>query len=97
MKKYSVLLLYPDYMADDWPFDTYYAFVKAKNVSDAVNFAQHSAVRANGGYEEFESVTDFWPILCIEGHHKICPGTNAYFPQNTGPGILGKRLTAKGC
>lgn len=68
-KPYSVLLLYPDYMANNYGEETYYSFVSALCPEHAVEMAQRKAFLENGkdGCNYFE---DFLPILVIEGHHK---------------------------
>lgn len=66
MKNYSVLLLYPDYLAENYGQDTYYAFVDAETPEIAVRRAQAEAVTVN---PETQDEGDFFPLLCIEGFH----------------------------
>ena len=47
-KRYTVVLLYPDHMTDDYGTDTYIAWVKAISPSNAVLKAQEQAIRAQG-------------------------------------------------
>lgn len=68
LKKWSVLLLYPDYSTDDYGQETYYAWVKAKNPKEAVTEAQLEAQRHNDS--AIEEPSDFFPLLCIPGHIK---------------------------
>jgi hypothetical protein len=66
MKKYSVLLLYPE-CVNDSGCETYFAHVWAKTPSYAVTAAKEEAGRGNG-YEPDLSA-QFIPLLVIEGHH----------------------------
>lgn len=70
-KRYSVLLLYPDYVAEQYGEEIFYNFVKADSVSMAIKQAQRNAFESNelviGDDGELE---DFAVLLVIEGHHK---------------------------
>ena len=68
MKKYSVLLLYPDYVASNYGEETYYDFVEAKSPRDAVIVAQVAACLHNE-LDPKEQHDDFAALLVIEGHH----------------------------
>lgn len=76
-KPYTVLLMYPDYIAANYGGETYLAHVDGSNVLDAVNKAQADAVAANYEdeadreqfYAEGHSGDDFEVLLVIEGHH----------------------------
>jgi len=72
LKWFSVLLMYPDYIADDWPFETFYAWVRAENSLDAVTRAQRQAVRHNSQVD-VGNETDFHPLLVIEGRRRGQP------------------------
>ena len=65
-KRYSVLLLYPDW-ANDSGTETYYAFVEAPDPNAAVAEAQRQAVTTN----EWTDVdpADFAPLLVTEGRN----------------------------
>ncbi len=67
MNRYSVLLLYPDYL-DDSGSETYYAFVEAPNSVEAVALAQRQALTAQDG--EIDDPRDFHPLLVTLGHHR---------------------------
>jgi len=74
MKKYSVLLLYPDYIAEEYGKETFYAFVEAESSLAAIKAAQQMAADANEVYFEEDTEgnndpADFSALLCIEGHH----------------------------
>lgn len=47
MNNYTVLLLRPDYIADEFGKDTYLAWVAANGVHDAIRTAQVEAVEAD--------------------------------------------------
>lgn len=71
-KLYSVLLLYPDGLADYKAgrysgAPTYFHHTKAETPLRAVAYARMAAQRANEG--EFAG-NDFEPLLVIEGHHE---------------------------
>lgn len=72
-KPYTVLLLYPDYIANNYGQDTYLACVEAPNVELAVGLAQDMAAAASktpGNKDEDEhDPDDFYPLLTIAGHH----------------------------
>jgi hypothetical protein len=68
LKKFSVLLLYPDYMSDTFGHDTIYIWTMAADSVAAVRCAQRKAVchrDCDVGTEE-----DFHPLLVISGHRK---------------------------
>ena len=67
MKEYSVLLLYPDYLADD-PSETFYEHVTATSPKNAGLVAQQSAISANAMDEDTDP-DDFAVLLILEGHH----------------------------
>jgi hypothetical protein len=64
---YSVLLLYPDYLSEQYGEETYYAFVEAANSLDAVAAAQREAAVAQD--VEIDDPADFAPLLVTRGHH----------------------------
>lgn len=70
-RPYSVLLLYPDYASDAFGHETYYAFVEARDPTDAVEVAQREAVAAQDA--EIDNPADFHPLLVVEGHHVSQP------------------------
>lgn len=65
--KYSVLLLYPDYMNNSG-HETYYDLLKANTPENAIEQAQRNAAQANG--MDNEQYEDFAALLVIRGHHK---------------------------
>jgi hypothetical protein len=66
-KPYSVLLLYPDYLSDQFGKETYYAFVEATNAIQAIAAAQRQAADAQTA--EIDDPTEFRPLLVTQGHH----------------------------
>lgn len=66
MKPYTVLLLYPDYLAVDFGSDTYLAHVLAPTVEDAQRIAQVGAVEALQTDPDWAS--DFFVLAVFEGH-----------------------------
>ena len=66
LRRYSVLLRYPDY-ANDSGTETYYAWVEAPDPIEAVALAQRQALATN----EWDDVepNDLAPLLVTEGHH----------------------------
>lgn len=65
MKPYTVLLLYPESIAEQYGEDTYLAHVEADNWDEAVGLAQGQACDEG----ELELAPDFLPLLVIAGHH----------------------------
>jgi hypothetical protein len=83
LKPFSVLLLYPDYIADQYGEETFYGWTKAKNSLVAIANVQDQAAKHNDtyyedylskdGYTSLMAVNrpcDFTPLLVIKGHHK---------------------------
>ena len=64
-KKYTVLLLYPDYIASDYGQETYLAHVEAHSANGAVLVARNEVA---GIYGETHG-SDFYVLLVIKGHH----------------------------
>ena len=81
-KEWTVLLLRPDYYADEYGTDTYLAHVEAENAERAVYRAQGEAVVEDHAsdestrfadlreFAEFHDRTDYLPLLVIEGKHQ---------------------------
>lgn len=65
---YSVLLLYPDYMADEYGHETYYSFEYGKNEGEAIEAAQKGALGANPDYKGTANPEDFYPLAVFRGH-----------------------------
>ena len=71
MRPYSVLLLYPDYVSEQYGTETYYAFVTASDPIDAAAVAQRQAVADQ--VVEIDDPADFAPLLVTQGHHASEP------------------------
>ena len=70
MKEYTVLLLNPDYIADEFGKETYLAWATAQNPEQAIAEAQRRTWVANtGGEGDILAPDDFHPLLVVEGHH----------------------------
>lgn len=67
MKKWTVLLLRPDYLAEIFGHDTFRAFVEAETPAEALAAARNEVIVAdqNPGW-----AADYYCLLCIRGHHK---------------------------
>lgn len=63
--KYSVLLLRPDYMTDNYGTDTYYTYVSAPNVKAAAAKAKLEAARVD---ENVAKPEDYATLLVLKGH-----------------------------
>jgi hypothetical protein len=65
-KLYSVLLLYPEH-ANHGGTETYYAWVEAPTVTEAIALAQRQALATN----EWTDIDpdEFMPLLVTQGHH----------------------------
>lgn len=69
-KPYSVLLLYPDYIADEFGKETYFAWVEAESPEQAVYAAQRMAwIDNTEGEDDLLHPDDFFPLITIQGHH----------------------------
>lgn len=69
LKPYTVLLLRPDYVADQFGTDTYMAHVEAGSVAEAEDMARSNAVQ--GDWQEGCNYdhADYAVLLVLEGHH----------------------------
>ena len=66
MKKYTVLLLRPDHVADGFGPDTYLAQVEADSADGAVLAAQKEVTEMD---DLDLSTTEYHPLITIEGWH----------------------------
>jgi len=64
MNQYTVLLLYPDYMADNFGQDTYLALVEADSVAEAQELAREKAAENDPDTEN-----DFHVLATFHGWH----------------------------
>lgn len=64
MKDYSVLLLYPDYLAASYGQETYLAHVTAPSAFEATELAKEQVTEDN----EDGDPDDFFVLLVCEGH-----------------------------
>lgn len=71
MRPFSVLLLYPDFLAENYGEDTHYAQVEAEDANDAVYKARLEVAEkeADDMFSVEELIADFLLLLVIEGHH----------------------------
>ena len=69
-RNYSVLLLYPDYIAMEYGKDTYFTHDKARDAQQAVEVARLSAAVANKDTNEPE---DFHPLAVFKGRLEMEP------------------------
>lgn len=67
MKLFTVLLLYPDYVANNYGEDTYLWLGSGVDVQDAVQQAQREAAVANKC--SITTAPDFMCLFCTHGHH----------------------------
>ncbi len=71
LKPYSVLLLYPDYIADAFGQETYFTHVDAVDPAEAIAIAQAQAFNENSEHiDDTGEAIDFFPLLCLAGHHQ---------------------------
>lgn len=74
--KYTVLMMYPEYLTDNYGEETYLAHVVADSVENAMTAAQDQAYQAQlkkEQFSDFEPETDnpeqdFQVVLCVRGH-----------------------------
>jgi len=67
---YTVLLLYPDYLASIFGQEIYRDQVYARNAGEAIEFAQRHALKANDVWaaEDGADPSDFYPLFTVRGH-----------------------------
>ncbi len=63
--KFTVLLLYPDYLAETFGHETYMTSVTADNVTQAKKLAQEEVAAEN----KVENPDDFFVLCVIAGEH----------------------------
>lgn len=72
MNKYTVVLMYPDYMSDSFGQESYMAWVKADSLKDAALKAQRIAAEESMPYKnkkEIEEIMkDFFIVFMCDGH-----------------------------
>jgi hypothetical protein len=66
---YTVILLYPDFLSDNYGEETYVAWVEAESPEEAVKLGQKQVLNANANPEGCRAI-DFYPIFACEGHHR---------------------------
>lgn len=68
MKRFTVLLLRPDYVADGFGEDTYLAHVNAKAPGEAITAAREEVMDV----DEIEGLKaeDYYPLLTLRGWHE---------------------------
>lgn len=65
MRQFTVLLLYPDYLAQTYGHETNLEWVDAKTPIEAIMKAQKIAAKRNKQYESKSS--DWFPLACFPG------------------------------
>jgi hypothetical protein len=85
---WTVILLYPDYMTDDYGLDTYVAWVSADTPEDAVPVAQMRAVEAQRDLSRKATVDvcdaeDFAVVAVIAGRRTVELDGFNYYPRET--------------
>jgi len=71
MKDYTVLLLYPEYLADEYGEETYLAHVSVNDTTEAIYAARLEAAfefTTTDEDDEFTNPDDFFVLLVCEGH-----------------------------
>lgn len=67
VRSWTVLLLYPDYLADNYGQETYLTWVNATSAADAEKFAREEAAQANN-YEP-DDAENFAVLFVTLGTH----------------------------
>lgn len=65
---YTVLLLRPDHVADNYGHDIYQAWVDALNPRQAIRFAQDEACHADFGDDSDANPDDYHVLACYDGN-----------------------------
>lgn len=76
MKRYSVLLAYPEMLEDGEP-ETYYAWVSANSPIAAIKTARQEAVAAQEGMNYLPN--EFTVLAVLEGHQQLLHGAGEGF------------------
>lgn len=63
--KYTVILMYPDYLSENGPGETWCGSVEARDAAHAVRVAQNEIMTADAN-----DPTDFLPISVFAGEHE---------------------------
>jgi hypothetical protein len=75
LKKYSVLLRYPDYAVGDWPNATFTSLVSAHSYDAALDVARNKAFRVINKHNTEDALVndpDDMEVVCaVRGHHKF--------------------------
>jgi len=67
VKKFTIIMLYPDYLAHNYGEETYVAHVESEDLQLAIRAAQLEASKANAENETVRPV-DFAVIFACDGH-----------------------------
>jgi hypothetical protein len=67
MKPYTVILIYPDYIASQYGEEFWYDHVEAETVAQAIEAARQNAQNCNETYDDCGK--DFAVVAVFEGHH----------------------------
>lgn len=69
MKPYTVVLIYPDYAAQQYGEEFWTAHVNARDVASAQRKAQREAMAANRVADTHKDLDAWAPVFVCEGHH----------------------------
>ena len=69
MKTYTVILLYPDGMCENYGQETYMTSVRAKDPEQALKRARAEVCQSNDEDEDAADPFDFFCIAVMEGDH----------------------------
>lgn len=73
LKKYTVVLLRPDYIAEPYGIDTYTALVEGEGYDDAIKNAQKEVFKADKRDGMWPSEPDDYALVVMfEGHMTPC-------------------------
>lgn len=67
LRSWTVLLLYPDYIADNYGQETYLTWVNAHDAGEAERLAQQEAVQTGG--HDASDAENFAPLFVTLGMH----------------------------
>ena len=78
LKKFTVVLRYPDYYTNEWPTDTYLGVIEATSYDlAAVKMQDRLCRRINRtGAGQIEDPADLAVVIVIEGEPKTWPDPN---------------------
>lgn len=78
MRMYTVVLLYPDYMTDDYGADVYVESTEAEDFNDAVRVVQEIVAFDTREAGTVRDPADFRPVLVMKGQVEVVADARSF-------------------